>query len=90
LLVRVYRVLPWLSTRIVPSLALLAVWTAGGPELDVLVVAFVVLDVELVDEDPQAAAMAAAGISPRRTARRDWIHGRRRPPAGLASLELMV
>jgi hypothetical protein len=55
-------------------LELFAVWTAGGEELEA---AFVVLVVELVeDEDPQAAAMAAAGSNPRRMARLGLIQGR--------------
>ncbi len=76
LLVSVYRVRPWPSTRIVPNLALFAVLTAGAVAPVVRVVALVVLLVELVDEDPQAAAMAAAGTSPRRMARRGCIQGR--------------
>jgi hypothetical protein len=69
---------------------LFAVWTAACVELDVPVGALVVLVLEVVDEDPQAAAMAAAGTSPSRTARREGVNCRRRPGEGFVLLEVVA
>jgi hypothetical protein len=77
LLVSVYSVRPWESTRIAPNFELFAVWTAAGEPPAVLVGALVVLVLEVVEDDPQAAAIAAAGTSPSRMALREGLQCRR-------------
>ncbi|HEX6475659.1 MAG TPA: hypothetical protein VF005_00170 [Acidimicrobiales bacterium] len=71
-------------------MALVAVMTVGAADGVELVGALVVLVLEVVDEDPQAAAMTAAGTSPIRMARRDGVQRWRRPGDGLVLLGVVA